>query len=202
MTEQEKMKQGYLWLDDDENMDLQAQARGLMRQFNTLPPEDMEGRAELLKKIFGYVGEKVWIVPPLTVAVGKYVSIGEGTYANMNLTLIDDWKITIGKHVLIGPNVTLCTTGHPIHPKHRADGMYSFPITIEDNVWIGANVIVMPGVTIGENSVIGAGSVVTKDIPANVVAFGSPCKVHREINEHDAEYYFKDRRFDEQPESL
>ena len=200
MTEQEKMKKGYLWLDDEENMDLQAHTKSLVRKFNTLPPEDMEGREALLKDIFGNVGENVWIVPPLTAAVGKYVSIGEGTYANMNLTLIDDWQITIGKHVLIGPNVTLCTTGHSIHPKHRADGMYSFPITIEDNVWLGANVIVLPGVTIGENSVIGAGSVVTRDIPANVIAFGSPCKVYREINDHDAEYYFRDRRFDEQPE--
>ncbi|MDY5987319.1 DapH/DapD/GlmU-related protein [Sporofaciens sp. SGI.106] len=170
-----------------------------MQQFNALPPEDMDGRAALLPEIFGEVGENVWIVPPLSAAVGKYVSIGEGTYANMNLTLIDDWKITIGKNVLIGPNVTLSTTGHPIHPAHRADGMYSFPVTIGDNVWIGANVIVLPGVTIGENSVIGAGSVVTKYIPANVVAFGVPCKVYREINEHDKEYYFRDRRFDEQP---
>ena len=194
MTEQEKMKKGYLWLDDEENMDLQAHTKSLVRKFNTLPPEDMAGREALLKDIFGNVGENVWIVPPLTAAVGKYVSIGEGTYANMNLTLIDDWQITIGKHVLIGPNVTLCTTGHSIHPKHRADGMYSFPITIEDNVWLGANVIVLPGVTIGENSVIGAGSVVTKDIPANVIAFGSPCKVYREINDHDAEYYFRNKR--------
>ena len=121
MTEQEKMKKGYLWGDDEENMALQAHTKGLVNQFNNLPPEDMEGRAALLTDIFGYVGENVWIVPPLTAAVGKYVSIGEGTYANMNLTLIDDWKITIGKHVLIGPNVTFSTTGHPIHPKHRAD---------------------------------------------------------------------------------
>lgn len=200
MTEQEKMKKGYLWGDDEENMAMQAHAKGLVRKFNSLPTESMDERAELLKEIFGEVGENVWIVPPLTAAVGKYVSIGDGTYANMNLTLIDDWKITIGKNVLFGPNVTLSTTGHPVHPKHRADGMYSFPITIEDNVWIGANVVILPGVTIGENSVIGAGSVVTKDIPANVVAFGTPCKVYREINEHDDVYYFKDRRFDEQPE--
>ena len=199
MTEQEKMKKGYIWKDDEENIALQAKTKGLVREFNALPPEAMEEREALLKDIFGEVGEHVWIVPPLTAAVGKYVSIGEGTYANMNLTLIDDWKITIGKHVLIGPNVTLCTTGHSIHPKHRGAGMYSFPITIEDNVWIGANVVVLPDVTIGKNSVIGAGSVVTKDIPANSVAFGSPCKVFREINERDEEYYFKDRRFDEQP---
>ncbi len=200
MTEQEKMKAGYLWDDDEENMALQAHAKTVIRKFNSLPPECMKERAALLKDVFGYVGENVWIVPPLTAAVGKYVSIGDGTYANMNLTLIDDWKITIGKGVLFGPNVTLSTTGHPVHPKHRTDGMYSFPITIGDNVWIGANVIVLPGVTIGENSVIGAGSVVTKDIPANVVAFGSPCKVYREINERDEVYYFKDRRFDDQPE--
>lgn len=199
MTEQEKMKQGYLWGDDEENIALQAKCKSLVREFNAMPPEDMAGREKLLHEIFGEVGEGVWIVPPMSCAVGKYVSIGSGTYANMNLTLIDDWKITIGSHVLIGPNVTICTTGHPIHPSHRRDGMYSFPITIGDNVWIGGNVTILPGVTIGENSVIGAGSVVTKDIPANVVAFGSPCKVFREINERDEEYYFKDRRFDEQP---
>ncbi len=199
MTETERMKQGYIWEDDDENMALQAKCKTLVRKFNELPPEAMEEREALLHDIFGEVGENVWLNAPLTAAVGKYVSIGSGTYANMNLTLIDDWKITIGKNVLIGPNVTLCTTGHPIHPSHRMDGMYSFPITIGDNVWIGGNVTVLPGVTIGENSVIGAGSVVTKDIPANVIAFGAPCKVYREINEHDAEYYFGEHRFDEQP---
>lgn len=199
MTEQERMKQGYLWEDDEENMALQAKCKGLVRKFNEMPTEAMAEREAILHDIFGEVGEHVWLNSPLTVSVGKYVSIGSGTYANMNLTLIDDWKITIGKNVLIGPNVTLCTTGHSIHPEHRMDGMYSFPITIGDNVWIGGNVMVLPGVTIGENSVIGAGSVVTKDIPANVVAFGAPCKVYREINEHDAEYYFGDHRFDEQP---
>ena len=199
MTEQERMKQGYVWQDDDENMSLQAHTKALVREFNSMPPEDMEGREALLHDIFGKVGKNVWITPPLTAAVGKYVSIGDGTYSNMNLTLIDDWKITIGKNVLIGPNVTLCTTGHPIDPEHRGDGMYSFPLTIGDNVWLGANVVVLPDVTIGENSVIGAGSIVTKDIPANCIAFGSPCKVYREINEHDKEYYFKNHRFDEQP---
>ena len=199
MTEQEKMKQGYLWWDDEENLALQAKCKAGIRKFNELPAECMAEKEALLHEIFGEVGEHVWINSPLTAAVGKYVSIGSGTYANMNLTLIDDWKITIGKNVLIGPNVTLCTTGHPVHPAHRLDGMYSFPITIGDNVWIGGNVIVLPGVTIGENSVIGAGSVVTKDIPANVIAFGSPCKVFREITDRDAEYYFGDRRFDECP---
>ena len=200
MTEQERMLAGYIWLDDEENLGYQAKTRGLIREFNALPPEDMEGREKLLHQIFGKCGKDVWFVPPLNVNVGVYSSVGEGTYANMNLTIIDDCAVNIGKRCLFGPNVTLCTTGHPIAPDHRGDGMYSFPITICDNVWIGANTVVMPGVTIGENSVIGAGSIVTRDIPANVVAFGSPCKVFREINEHDYEYYYKDKRFDEQPE--
>ncbi len=200
MTEQERMKQGYLWEDDEENMALQAKCKALVKKFNDLPTDAMKEREAVVHEIFGEVGENVWLNSPLFASVGKYVSIGSGTYANMNLTLIDDWKITIGKNVLIGPNVTLSTTGHPIHPDHRGDGMYSFPITIGDNVWIGGNVMVLPGVTIGENSVIGAGSVVTKDIPANVVAFGAPCKVYREINGHDAEYYFGSHRFDEQPD--
>ena len=200
MTEQEKMKQGYLWGDDEENMALQARCKELVKQFNATPADALDQREALLHDIFGEVGENVWINAPLTAAVGKYVSIGSGTYANMNLTLIDDWKITIGKNVLIGPNVTICTTGHPVHPAHRLDGMYSFPVTIGDNVWLGGNVFVLPGVTIGENSVIGAGSIVTKDIPANVIAVGNPCKVLREITDRDAEYYYKNRRFDEQPE--
>lgn len=199
MTEQEKMKQGYLWNDDDENISLQTRCKEFVKQFNETPAGAFEKRKALLHDIFGEVGENVWINSPLTAAVGKYVSIGEGTYANMNLTLIDDWKITIGKNVLIGPNVTICTTGHPVHPAHRGDGMYSFPVTIGDNVWIGGNVFILPGVTIGENSVIGAGSIVTKDIPANVIAVGNPCKVVREITDRDAEYYYGDRRFDEQP---
>ena len=200
MTEQERMKAGYIWLDDDENMALQAAAKRLLNEFNTLPPEAMEERYQVLTELFGFCGEDVWIVPPLKVMVGKYVSVGKGSYFNAGVTLIDDWKITIGERVLLGPNVTICTTGHPIHPDHRGDGMYSFPVTIGDNVWIGANSIVMPDVSIGENSVIGAGSIVTKDIPANVVAAGVPCRVLREINDRDAEYYFKNHRFDEQPE--
>ena len=200
MTEQEKMKQGFLWNDDEENLALQYKCKALVKKFNDLPADMMKEKEALLHDIFGEVGDNVWLNSPLTAAVGKYVSIGEGTYANMNLTLIDDWKITIGKNVLIGPNVTICTTGHPIHPAHRLDGMYSFPVTIGDNVWIGGNVMILPGVTIGENSVIGAGSIVNKDIPANVVAVGNPCKVLREITDKDAEYYFGGRRFDEQPE--
>lgn len=200
MTEQERMKAGYIWLDDAENMALQEKARGLVNKFNSLPPEAMEERMAMNQELFGSCGKNVWIVPPMKLMIGKYISIGEGCYFNGGTTFIDDWKIEIGRECLFGPNVTLCTTGHPISPAHRMDGMYSFPIKIGNRCWIGANSIIMPGVTIGDNSVIGAGSVVTKDIPENVVAFGSPCHVYRKIDERDDVYYFRDRRFDEQPE--
>ena len=199
MTEQERMKAGYIWLDDEENMAMQARARELVARFNALPAEANRERMEMNDEMFGSCGKNVWIVPPMRFTIGKHISIGEGCYFNQGTTFIDDWKIEIGDHCLFGPNVTICTTGHPVSPKHRMDGMYSFPIKIGDNCWIGANVVILPNVTIGDNSVIGAGSIVTKDIPANVVAFGSPCHVFREINEKDDEYYFPGHRFDDQP---
>ena len=136
-------------------------------------------------------------MPPLTLAFGKTVSIGDNTYINSNLTLVDDYIINIGSGVLMAPNVTISATGHPVHYKLRPHGeMYSFPVTIGDNVWIGSGTIIMPGVTIGSNSVIGAGSIVTKDIPADCIAVGNPCKVLREITDDDLIYYYKNRRVD------
>ncbi len=127
----------------------------------------------------------------------RHVFIGDNFYANFNLTLVDDAHIYIGNDVMIAPNVTIATAGHPIDPELRKQG-YQFvaEVHIGNNVWIGAGAVIMPGVTIGDNTVIGAGSVVAKDIPANVVAFGVPCKVIREIGEHDKTYYFKDRKID------
>ncbi len=202
MTVQErsvKIANGYLWEDTDEYLAKQARVKDLMYEFNTSRPSEVEKRNGLVREMFGSVGENVWVNQPLTLAVGSTVSIGEGTYINSGLVLIDDYKITIGKGVLFGTGVTLCTTGHPIDPEKRAEGgMYSFPITIGDGAWIGAGAIVLPGVTIGKYAVVGAGSVVTKDIPDYMVAVGNPCKPLRRIDEHDKEYYWKDRRFDEQ----
>lgn len=199
LTMEERKAKGYLWGDTDEYLELQARAKDLMYDFNHSRPSEVEKRNELMKKIFGHIEEPVWIQQPMTLAVGKTVSIGQGTYINSGLMLVDDYNITIGEGCLLGTNVTLCTTGHPIHPEVRAQGgMYSFPITIGDNVWIGSNAVVLPGVTIGEGSVIGAGSVVTRDIPANVVAVGNPCRVLREITDEDRQYYYKKRRLDEQ----
>ncbi|WP_050183519.1 DapH/DapD/GlmU-related protein [Domibacillus robiginosus] len=195
MNTEEKMAKGLLWTDTGEYLQAQTRAKELMYDFNHLRPGEKEKRMELIHEIFGAVGKSVWIEPPLTFARGKTVTIGDDCYINANLTLVDDYQITIGNGVLIAPNVTITVTGHPVHHELRKHGeMYTFPVTICDNVWIGANVVILPGVTIGENSVIGAGSVVTKDIPKNVIAVGNPCRVFREITDRDKEYYYKDRK--------
>lgn len=200
MTEMEKMAKGYLWHDTEEYLEDQRRARALLHEFNNSLPTETARRAEIIKQLFGEVGEHVFVAAPLMVARGSLVSIGAGTYINSNLTLVDDYRVTIGKGCLIAPNVTITTTGHPADPELRKKGMYSFPVTIGDNVWLGVGAIILPGVAIGDNSIIGAGSVVTRDIPANVVAFGSPCRVIREFNERDKEYYWRDYRFDAQEE--
>ena len=201
MTEQERAQRaakGYLWLDTPEFIAHQGKVKDLMWEFNQTHPSEVEKRSALMRQMFGSVGENVWINQPLSLTVGTHVSIGAGTWINAGLTLIDDTTITIGKGCLFGTNVTLCTTGHPIDPEKRAEGyMYSFPITIGDGAWLGAGVIVLPGVNIGKYAVIGAGSVVTRDIPDYTIAVGNPCRPMRKIDAHDREYYWRDRRFDD-----
>ena len=204
MTEEQRQKRiaaGYLWANTVESKAHQARVKDLMYEFNTSKPSEVALRDELLRKIFASVGKGTWVNQPITLAMGSTVTIGEGCYINSGLTLIDDYNITICDHVLIGTNVTLCTTGHPIDPEMRVThGMYSFPITIGEGAWLGANTVVLPGITIGKFAVVGAGSIVTRDIPDYTVAVGNPCRPIRKINEHDKEYYWRDRRFDEQPE--
>jgi galactoside O-acetyltransferase len=150
----------------------------------------------MLKEMLAEVGEKCYIEPPFhSNWGGKNVHLGKNVYFNFNATLVDDTHIYIGDCTMLGPNVVIATAGHPILPELREKALqYNLPVHIGRNCWLGAGVLVLPGVTIGDNTVIGAGSVVTKDIPANVVAVGNPCKVLREINEHDREFYYKDRR--------
>ena len=148
--------------------------------------------------MFATVGEYAWSEPPIYFSYGSNIHIGKYFYANFNFTIVDDYTVTIGDNVLIAPNVTISVTGHPVHHELRKSGeMFSFPVTIGNNVWIGSNVVINPGVTIGDNSVIGAGSVVTKDIPANVVAVGVPCQVIREINDRDKQYYYKNYKLED-----
>ena len=200
-TEESKkrMQEGRLYLPEDENI-MHEQMLCLEKQYdyNLTRPSEGEKREALLKEMFAEIGEGCYIEPPLhSNWAGKHVHFGENVYANFNLTLVDDTDIYVGDKVMFGPNVTVATAGHPIEPHLRDLQMqYNIPVHIGRNVWIGANSVVLPGVTIGENSVIGAGSVVTKDIPANVVAVGNPCRVLRPIGERDREFYFKDRRVD------
>ncbi|WP_041140330.1 sugar O-acetyltransferase [Beduini massiliensis] len=194
-----RMMTGKLYLPNDESI-MNEQALCLEKQydFNTTRPLQKELRQTLLKDMLASIGENCYIEPPLHANWGgKHLHLGNNVYANFNLTLVDDVEIYIDDYVMIGPNVTIATGTHPILPDLRMQCyQYNMPVHIEKNVWLGAGCIVLPGVTIGENTVIGAGSVVTKDIPANVVAAGVPCRVLREINDHDKQYYYKDRRID------
>ena len=191
----EEMHSSKLYLPNEPEL-AQEQLKCLDRlyDFNLTRPTEGEKRAELLKTMFAEIGEGCYIEPPLHANFGgKFVHFGSHIYANFNLTLVDDAPIYVGDHTMFGPNVTISTAGHPILPRLR-ELAYQFnaPVHIGRNVWLGAGVIVMPGVSVGDNSVVGAGSVVTKDIPANVVAVGTPCRVVREISERDREIYFRE----------
>lgn len=168
-----------------------------IREYNTLPPDDRQGKDKLIKEILGKTGEYINIEPPFICDYGYNIEIGENFFANYNFVVLDVGKVRIGENVQIAPNVAIYTAGHPIHPDSRNSGYeYGIDITIGDNVWIGGNTCILPGVKIGNNVVIGAGSVVSKDIPDDMIAVGNPCRVIRKITEEDRDYYYKDRKFD------
>ena len=192
----EKLHSGELYLPGDEDlMKRQAECMELLYDYNATRPGEAEKRSALLKRMFAEVGENVYIEPPLHANWGlRHVHFGNNVYANFGLTLVDDTHIYVGDNTMFGPNVTVATAGHPILPQLREKAyQFNMPVRIGRNCWIGAGVVIVPGVSIGDNSVIGAGAVVTKDIPANSVAFGNPCRVAREIGERDKRYYYKDR---------
>lgn len=199
MTLKEKMHSTELYLPNDkEIMEEQLGYLDRLYDFNHTRPTEFDKREALLKELFAEIGEGCYIEPPLHANWGgHHVHFGRNVYANFNLTLVDDTHIYIGDYTMIGPNVVIATGGHPLLPNLREKGyQYNASVRISRNCWIGAGVIIVPGITVGDNVVIGAGSVVTKDIPSNVLAVGNPCRVLREINEHDREYYFKDRKID------
>lgn len=201
MTLKEKMHGCELYQSLDEDLvNWQLQCLDRLYEFNMTRPTEMDKREKLLKEMFAEIGEDCYIEPPFHSNFGgHHVHFGNSVYANFNLTLVDDTHIYVGDHTMFGPNVVVATAGHPIVPELRELAyQYNAPVHIGRNCWLGAGVIVLPGITIGDNSVIGAGSVVTKDIPANVVAVGNPCRVLREINENDREYYFKGRKIREE----
>ena len=193
----EEMKSGALYVTSDEElMSVQTECLDRLYDYNHTRPTQGEKRAALLREMFAEIGDGCYIEPPLHANWGgRHVHFGKHVYANFHLTLVDDTDIYVGDYTMFGPNVTVATAGHPILPILREQVyQYNMPVVIGRNCWIGAGAILLPGVHIGDGTVIGAGSVVTKDIPANVVAVGNPCRVLRPIDERDREYYFKERK--------
>jgi len=205
MDWKEQLHSGELYYPSGEEiMEEQFRCLEKLYDFNQTRPTEQERRARLLKEMFAEIGENCYIEPPFhSNWGGRHCHFGKNVYANFNLTCVDDTHIYVGDYTMIGPNVTIATAGHPICPELREKGyQYNIPVHIGKNCWLGAGVIVLPGVTIGDNTVIGAGSIVTRDIPSGVVAVGNPCRVLREVNEHDYEYYFKDRKIGKLAEEI
>ncbi len=196
-TEKEKMLAGEPYKAFGEELFEERQrAKDLVFQLNALHPSKVEERDQLIIKLFGKTGSRFYIEPPFRCDYGYNIFIGENFYANYNCVILDCAPVTIGANVLFAPGVNIFTAGHPVHHEPRNEEFeYAFPVSIGDNVWVGGNVIINPGISIGNNAVIGAGSVVTKDIPPNVIAVGNPCNVIREIKEEDKQYYFKKNKF-------
>ena len=188
MTNEERMKSGELYIASKGDLPAkQRRARLLMEKYNRTSITDLTGRQELLQQLFGAVGEHVYIEPRLAVDYGENIRVGDRFYANYDPIMLDVAPITIGADVMFGPRVSLLTPGHPLDAEVRVAGYeYAKSITIGDRVWIGGEVTVLGGVTIGDNTVVGAGAVVTKDLPANVVAVGNPARVLRPLGPEDA----------------
>jgi galactoside O-acetyltransferase len=182
----ERIRQGLVYTETEAAFQASRRRSHLIFEYNHTPPIDVGRRRSLLVAILGSVGERTVLLPPFHAGYGSNVHIGDDFFGNVNLTLVDDVDIRIGDGVMIAPSVTLTTTGHPVHPARRVDfARFSEPIVIEDKVWIGSNVVVLPGVRIGYGSVIGAGSTVSRDIPPMVVAVGAPCRVLRPVTDND-----------------
>ena len=199
MTNQEKLHSGDIYLPHDPKILIkQLKYLARLKRFNKLSPARILTRQRMMKKMFAEIGENCYIESPLYSNMGAHhVHFGSNIYANFGLTLVDDTHIYVGSNTMFAPHVIVATAAHPILPELRKEQyQFNLPVHIGENCWIGAGAVILPGVTIGDNTVIGAGSVVTKDIPANVVAFGNPCRVQREIGERDRKYYYRDREIE------
>ena len=200
MNMHERIMGGKLFTDMCEGLpEERNEAKRKMIAFNATTPDTIEERLAIQKRMLHPDSGEAWIEPPFYFCYGTHIVLGEGCYVNFNCNFVDDGMITVGEGTMFGPAVTIATVGHPLRPDMR-EYMYTDPVIIGKNCWIGENVTICPGVTIGDNTVIGAGAVVARDIPANVIAVGNPARVLREFNEHDQEYYYRDRRID--PEDL
>lgn len=196
MTEKEKMKQGMLYdpgFDEDLAAE-RARCKDLCFDYNHLKPSQIEAQKVIIRELFGKTGQHFYITAPFWCDYGYNIEVGENFYTNHNCVILDGAKVTFGDSVFIAPNCIFSTAGHPLDAQQRDMGLeYAYPITVGDHVWFGASVTVLPGVTIGSNTVIGAGSVVNRDIPSGVIAVGNPCRVLRPITEEDKKKYWRNQ---------
>ena len=198
MNNLERMQKGLLYIADDELMAIQARARKLTQQINTMDRSDFDGIDALIKELFAK-SEDAHVNPPFYCDYGKNIYVGKNFFANYNCVILDVGKVIIGDNCQLAPNVSIYTAGHPVHPAARNTFYeYGIEVKIGNNVWIGGGSTICPGVTIGDNCVIGAGSIVTKDIPAWSIAAGNPCKVIRKITQDDLFKYFKSQTADDE----
>ncbi len=195
MSEWEKMQQGLIYNDFDEDLfKRRVEAKKLFKEYNKTSDEDIKIRKELLNKLFKNIGKNVWIEPDFRCEFGKNIIIEDNVYINFGCIILDCAEVRIGSNTLIGPNVGIYAVNHLLDFKERINGgCVSKPISIGKNCWIGGDVKILAGVKIGDNSIIGTGSIVTKDIPSNVIAVGNPCKVLRKIDENDKTDYLESR---------
>ncbi len=198
MTDWEKMQAGEIYNDFAADLfDRRVEAKKLFRAYNRLEDDEVDKRNDIMRRLFKSVGKNVWIEPDFRCEFGKNISIGNDVYINFGCVILDCGQVRIGDNTLIGPNVGLFSGNHTTDAEERAaGGLIPKPITIGARVWLCGNVTVVPGVTIGDDTIIGAGSVVTKDIPSGVIAAGNPCKVLRKITPEDKTGYISatDRR--------
>ena len=194
MTAWEKLQNGLIYDDSDEDLfQRRIEAKKLFRAYNKTEDEDTELRNQLMQQLFKKVGKNVWIEPDFKCEFGKNISIEDDVYINFGCVILDCAEVTIGAHSLLGPNIGIYPVNHATDAEERMNGgCYGKPIHIGRNVWLGGDVKVLAGVTIGDNAIIGTGSIVTKDIPANVVAVGNPCRVIKEITDKDKTGYTKE----------
>lgn len=186
------------YISDNEVFEEQKKARVLTQRLNTVDRSDFDAIGKIVKELLGK-SDGAFINPPFYCDYGTHIEVGKNFFANYNCTILDVAKVTIGDNCQLAPNVAIYTAGHPVHPDTRNSAYeYGISVTIGDNVWIGGNTVICPGVRIGSNTVIGAGSVVTKDIPDWVIAAGNPCRVIRKITEEDRRFYFRDKEFDDE----
>ena len=198
MTNPQRRDAQLPYISDEAVMEEQRRTRAILQKLNTIDVSDFEGIAALVRELL-QTEEEPFINPPFYCDYGNHIKVGKNFFANYNCTFLDVAAITFGDNCLLGPNVSIYTAGHPVHPHSRNSRYeYGIAVTVGNDVWLGGCTVICPGVTIGDGCVIGAGSVVTKDIPPYSIAAGKPCRVIRTITDEDRKYYFRDRVFDDE----